>query len=68
VFLSILRTLPKTGTLDVHTNIVACRVTLSKVYCIISLTTTKLKNDRVVISEEITSPAALQRMVAVQDL
>ena len=68
MLLSVFRTFPKTRSLDVHTDIVACRVALSKVNSIITLTAAQLKDDRVVVAEEITAPVTLHRVIAVQNL
>jgi len=65
---SIFCALPEARALDIHTDIVDVSITQSKVNGILSLATTQLKNDRIVVVEEIGSPSALQRVVAAENL
>ena len=68
MLLSILGALPKAGTFDIDTDIVARWVAFSQINSIISFTTTELQHYRIVIAEEITAPASLHGMVTIQHL
>ena len=68
MLLGIFGTLPETGSLDVHTYVVACRIALGKIYSIVTFSATELEHYRIVIAKEISAPIALERMVAVQHL
>ena len=65
---SVLRSFPKTGPLDIHAYIIEGRISLCQIDSIVSLAASKFKNYRLIISEEVSSPVPLQRMVATKHL
>ena len=67
MLLSIFGTFPKTGPLDVHAYIIARRIALGQVYGVVAFATAEFQNYRIVVSEEVPAPSALERVVTVQD-
>ncbi len=68
VLRSILRPLPETRPLDIDTYIIAGGIPLRQIYGIVSLTAAQFQDYRLVIPEEISSPASFQGMVSIQNL
>ena len=60
---SLLGTLPKTRTLNIHANVIEVRMTTGKVDAILAATTAKLKNNRLGSIEHLTVPITLNRMI-----